>query len=132
MVNKNPDTTGIERAAKVKTETKYAAVEKAIRTLNKSKNPITVTAVAQEAGVSPPFIYNHPELIDKVKRLRETKRGIHAVPDKPGSDTVVSALRLKIRNMEEQHKNEVKALRQELVEANKRIERLTAELIQKN
>lgn len=110
-------------------EEKTQAVEQAIRRLVKQHVPITVAAVAQEAGVSAPFIYQHPELRAKIEKLRETKRGIQAVPDKPGEDTVLNALRLKVQNMEQQHKNETKALQAQLAEANKRIERLTAEII---
>lgn len=129
MANKSPNTENLIKARKNLSVEKMHAVEQATRHLVKQRTPITISAVAREAGVSSAFIYKHPNLRAKIGKLRETKRGIQAVPDKPSEDTVLNALRLKMRNMEQQHKNEVKALQAQLADANKRIERLTAELV---
>lgn len=129
MANANPNTEAMVASRKNFSAEKTKAVEQAIRSLVKQHVPITVAAVAQEAGVSAPFIYQHPDLRARIEKLREIKRGIQAVPDKPSEDTVLNALRMKVRNMEQQHKNEIKALEALLADANKRIELLTAEII---
>lgn len=129
MPNKNPNTTGLSEYHQRVSQEKERAVESALKRLNKSHSKITVAQVAREAGVSAPYIYNHPELFAKVNKLRSATSSLQAVPDVSKSDSIVNALRLKIRNMEMQHRNEIAFYKTELAEANQKIERLTAEII---
>lgn len=131
MANSTPDTSGLSQAAKDRSTQTEKQAKAAIRRLNQEKKPITYASVAQEAGVSRNYLYKHPELraqIEKLKTSTHTNRPIQAAPD-TGQKNIVAALRLKIRNMETQHQNEIKSLRNELKTANQRIEKLTGQLI---
>lgn len=131
MANRTPDTSGLAQSAKERSGVKEEQAKAAIRRLNREKKPITYASVAQEAGVSRNYLYKHPALrahIEKLKTSTRTNRTLQASPD-TGQENIVAALRLKIRNMETQYQNEIKALRSELKTANQRIEKLTAELI---
>lgn len=131
MANSAPNTSGLNQAAKDRATEKEKQAKEAIRRLNREKNPINFASVAQEAGVSRNYLYKHLELrgqIEKLKTSTRNNRPLQATPD-TGQENIVAALRLKIRNMETQHQNEIKALRSELKTANQRIEKLTGQVI---
>lgn len=131
MANSAPNTSGLNQAAKDRAAEKEKQARVAIRRLNREKKPINFATVAQEAGVSRNYLYKHPELraqIEKLKTSTHTNRPLQATPD-AGQENIVAALRLKIRNMETQQQNEIKALRNELKAANQRIEKLTGQII---
>lgn len=131
MVNSAPDTSGLFQAAKERAAEKEKQAKAAIRRLNREKKPINFASVAQEAEVSRNYLYKHSELraqIEKLKANTRNNRPIQAAPD-AGQENIVAALRLKIRNLETHHQNEIKALRNELKIANQRIEKLTGEVI---
>jgi hypothetical protein len=48
------------------------AVTAAIRKLDRVGKPITVAAVAAEAGVDRSYIYDHPDLLEQVRQQRDT------------------------------------------------------------
>jgi hypothetical protein len=48
------------------------AVIAAIRKLDRAAEPITVAAVAAEAGVDRSYIYDHPDLLEQVRQRRDT------------------------------------------------------------
>ncbi len=51
--------------------TRREAVAKAIRSLNAASEPVNVSAVAARAGVDRSYIYDHPDLLKDIVRLRE-------------------------------------------------------------
>jgi hypothetical protein len=106
-------------AAKTKSETKTLAAEQAIRALVKRGEPISFQAVQREAGVSHAFLYNHPELRQRIEQLRAQARPHHA-PSQPPPDaesTLVLALTSQITNLKKQHREETQALRAALEQA---------------
>jgi predicted Zn-dependent protease len=64
----------LAQAARRKSENKTKAAEAAIRILTKRGEPITFQAVQREAGVSHSFLYTHPDLRDRIERLRQRNR----------------------------------------------------------
>jgi hypothetical protein len=107
-------------AAKAKSEAKTQTAEQAIRTLVKRGEPITFQAVQREAGVSHAFLYNHPELRERIERLRAQARP-HRAEQTPtpqdGESTLVLALTGQITQLKKQHRQEVQALRNALQQA---------------
>ncbi|MFW0111268.1 DUF6262 family protein [Rothia sp. CCM 9416] len=131
MANSAPNTSGLAQAAKDRAAEKEKQAKAAIRRLTREKKPINFASVAQEAGVSRNYLYKHPELraqIEKLKTSTRSDRSLQATPD-TGQENIVAALRLKIRNIETQHQNEIKAIRNELKTANQRIEKLTGQIV---
>ena len=72
--SRNRRTTVLTEAAKTKSENKTRDAEQAIRRLVKRGEPITFQAVQREAGVSHAFLYNHPELRQRIENLRSRPR----------------------------------------------------------
>lgn len=132
MANKAPETSGLKQAAKDRAAEKEKQAKEAISKLNQEKKPITFASVSQEAGVSRNYLYKHPELRAQIERFRstpQTRRPLQ-VSLESSQENVIAALRLKIRNMETQHKNEIALYKTELAKANHKIEHLTAKLIE--
>ncbi|MCP3774078.1 DUF6262 family protein [Paenibacillus sp. MZ04-78.2] len=61
---------GIKKFSEQKTVEAYRKAVSAIERLRKEKLKINFNTVSIEAGVSKPFLYTHPELRDKIERLR--------------------------------------------------------------
>jgi hypothetical protein len=105
-------------AARAKSAAKTKAADQAIRALIKRGEPITFQAVQREAGVSHAFLYNHPELRDRIERLRAQARPAPALPETADSaSTLVLALTSQINQMKKQHRQEVQELREALEQA---------------
>ena len=62
------------RASKNKQEEALKKTELAIEYLMKSNLKITIRSVAKEAGVSVSFIYKHPQIVTKIKKLKERQK----------------------------------------------------------
>lgn len=105
-------------AAKVKSQTKTDAAEQAIRRLIKRGEPITFQAVGREAGVSHAFLYGHPDLRERIDRLREQNRPIRAEPAPAATEsTLVSTLTRQVNHLKKQHRQQVQALQSALERA---------------
>lgn len=65
---------GIKKFSEQKTLEAYRKAESAIERLRKAKLKINFNTVSIEAGVSKPFLYTHPELRDKIERLRRKEQ----------------------------------------------------------
>jgi hypothetical protein len=105
-------------AARAKSAAKTKAADQAIRALIKRGDAITFQAVQREAGVSHAFLYNHPELRDRIERLRAQSRPAPAAPETTDSaDTLVLALTRQISQIKKQHHNEVRELKAALEQA---------------
>ncbi|UZG60252.1 DUF6262 family protein [Rhodococcus opacus] len=105
-------------AAKAKSHRKTHAAEQAIRRLVERGEQITFQAVQREADVSHAFLYNHPELRQRIEHLRSRPRPAptaHAVPD--SDRTLVMTLTRQIADLKKQHHHQLKALRDALEQA---------------
>lgn len=65
---------GIKKFSEQKTVEAYRKAVSAIERLKKEELKINFNTVSIEAGVSKPFLYTHPELRDKIERLRRQEQ----------------------------------------------------------
>lgn len=116
--SRNRRITALTQAAKTKSENKTRDAEQAIRRLVKRGDPITFQAVQREAGVSHAFLYNHPELRQRIEHLRGSTR-LRAAADTPADSdsTLVITLTRQIAELKKQHHQQVQALRDALQRA---------------
>ncbi|MGH3560392.1 MAG: DUF6262 family protein [Mycobacterium sp.] len=108
----------LTEAAKAKSKNKTRDTEQAIRRLIKRGEPITFQAVQREAGVSHAFLYNHPDLRQRIEHLRA--RGRPSAQSKTPDDsesTLVATLTRQIAELKKQHHQQLQALRSALEQA---------------
>ena len=108
----------LAEAAKAKSQNKTRDTEQAIRRLVKRGEPITSQAVQREAGVSHAFLYNHPELRQRIEHLRGSTR-LRAATETPddSESTLVVTLTRQITELKKQHHQQLQALRDALQRA---------------
>lgn len=61
----------LAKAARRRSERTLARAEQALRDLEDTAQPVTVTAVATRAGVSRAWLYNRPDLRQRIEALRQ-------------------------------------------------------------
>ena len=110
--------TALREAAKAKSQHKTRAAEQAIRRLVKRGEPITFQAVQREAGVSHAFLYNHPDLRQRIEHLRARARP-STRPETPddSQSTLVVTLTRQIAQLKKQHHQQLQELRAALERA---------------
>jgi hypothetical protein len=67
------NTSGLAVHAKLRAEHKQQQVDQAIGKLLRENKPINFNAVATAAGVTKAYLYNHPELRDRIETLRASQ-----------------------------------------------------------
>ncbi|PFN34568.1 transposase [Bacillus cereus] len=92
-------------------------VEEAIKRLTKISKAINFNSVAEEAGVSKATLYNHPELKERIKFLRNQQEKAFVDSrikrDESNQKAIIASLKRKIEKLEKRKK--------ELEEENKRL-----------
>lgn len=73
------NTSGLAVHAKLRAEHKQQQVDQAIGKLLRENKPINFNAVATAAGVTKAYLYNHPELRDRIETLRASQMN-HITP----------------------------------------------------
>jgi hypothetical protein len=68
------NTSGLAAHAKQRAECKQQQVEQAIGKLLRENRPVNFNTVATSAGVTKAYLYNHPELRDRIEALRAAQR----------------------------------------------------------
>lgn len=108
----------LAEAAKAKSQKKTRDAEQAIRQLVKRGEPITFQAVQRQAGVSHAFLYNHPDLRQRIEHLRARSRP-SPQPETPddSQSTLVVTLTQQIAELKKQHHQQLQALRAALERA---------------
>ena len=110
----------LTEAAKAKSQNKTRDAEQAIRRLEKRGKPITFQPVQREAGISHTFLYNHPELRQRIEHLR-TRSHPSAQPKTSTPDdsqsTLVVTLTRQIAQLKKQHHQQLQELRAALERA---------------
>lgn len=106
MTDTTPLVAARQRAAQATAE----RAEKALATMIRNRDPITFTAVAQQAGVSREYLYRHAELCRRIKHARQTTTPALASATDPG-DGVIAALRDHIRRQDETHRQAIRQLK---------------------
>jgi Family of unknown function (DUF6262) len=105
-------------AAKAKSQNKTRDAEQAFRRLIKRGEPINFQAVQREAGVSHAFLYNHPELRQRIENLRSRPRPTTITDHTADSEsTLVITLTRQIADLKKQHHQQLQALRDALERA---------------
>ncbi|MDA1690358.1 DUF6262 family protein [Bacillus cereus group sp. TH147LC] len=98
-------------------QTTKVKVEEAIKRLTKISKVINFNSVAEEAGVSKATLYNHPELKERIKFLRNQQEKAFVDSrikrDESNQKAIIASLKRKIEKLEKRKK--------ELEEENKRL-----------
>lgn len=111
--------TALAEATRRRSKTAEKALEGALRAARKTDTPITVTGIANAAGVSTDFIYRHPQLRAQVEALRRARS---TSPSEPTADpdthaaasTLVRRLSQQVADSRRKHREEVAELKQAL------------------
>lgn len=115
--SRNRRITALTEAAKTKSQNKTRDAEHAIRRLVKRGEAITFQAVQREAGVSHAFLYNHPELRQRIEHLRGIRPKTVADTPADSDNTLVITLTRQIAELKKQHHQQLQALRDALQKA---------------
>ncbi|ETW26715.1 DUF6262 family protein [Mycobacterium gastri] len=115
--SRNRRITALTEAAKTKSQNKTRDAEHAIRRLVKRGDAITFQAVQREARVSHAFLYNHPELRQRIEHLRGTRAKTAADTPADSDNTLVITLTRQIAELKKQHHQQLQALRDALQRA---------------
>ncbi|MGE8054526.1 DUF6262 family protein [Bacillus mycoides] len=98
-------------------QTTKIKVEEAIKRLTRISKAINFNSVAEEAGVSKATLYNHPELKERIKFLRNQQENAFVDSrikrDESNQNAIIASLKRKIEKLEKRKK--------ELEEENKRL-----------
>jgi thiamine pyrophosphate-dependent acetolactate synthase large subunit-like protein len=98
-------------------QTTKIKVEEAIKRLTKISKAINFNSVAEEAGVSKATLYNHPELKERIKFLRNQQEKAFVDSrikrNESNQNVIIASLKRKIEKLEKRKK--------ELEEENKRL-----------
>ena len=94
-------TEAIVALAKQRAVDKERIVLATIKELCNKKMEITFSGVARAAGVSTNYLYKNPKLRETIVKLRE---GQNVEPDVDSANTVIAALKSRIKELEQQVK----------------------------
>lgn len=112
MANKSPDTSGIMRHAKAKSEKAVKRVDAAVKSMIKEGKVINFKTVAKEADVSTTYLYKNTLIKERIIHLRnqQTGGGVMHPPKKKAKlnvsdaskDVIIETLRRRIKRLEEE------------------------------
>ncbi|MED1083856.1 DUF6262 family protein [Bacillus mycoides] len=89
-------------------QTTKVKVEEAIKRLTKISKAINFNSVAEEAGVSKATLYNHPELKERIKFLRNQQEKAFVDSrikrDESNQNAIIASLKRKIEKLEKRKK----------------------------
>lgn len=128
MTIPEPDSPLVAARRRAATSTQQRA-EAAIRRLVKRRAPISVAAVAAEAGVSSGYLHRHPELGPRIRQLRDARPANEIRAVAAASPTITDTLREHIRRLEADHQRQIGALRAENASLRADLESTLGELL---
>lgn len=120
MSNDNPNTEGILKHAKLKTEKTIQKVEEAIKKMIKKQMKINFNSVSEESGVSKAFLYRNTELRDQIETLRKQQEGSPSIKQvkrnmsDASKDVIIASLRKRVKDLEKENKEIKKQLKVQL------------------
>ncbi|TFD84402.1 hypothetical protein E3T61_19455 [Cryobacterium lactosi] len=76
----------LSHAAKERSDTSFAAAQRAITSLDARGKQVTFTTVATEAKVSLSYLYKTEVLADRIRELRGSRRATRSHAEAPSSD----------------------------------------------
>ncbi len=106
---------GLHKSAQLRHQQTVQRAEEGIRRLLQEDRPVNFNTVAQTAGVSPAWLYQHPEMRQRIEHLRTQQSTQKRQPSKTktsdaSKDAMLAALRLRVKQLEEENRE----LRQQL------------------
>ncbi|MED2006480.1 DUF6262 family protein [Brevibacillus laterosporus] len=110
MSNENPNTEGIIKHAKLKTEKTIQKVEEAIKKMIKKQVKINFNSVSEESGVSKAFLYRNTELRDRIETLRKQQEGLPLIKqvkrnmNDASKDVIIASLWKRVKDLEKENK----------------------------
>lgn len=123
----------LSEATRRRTQTAQEAVQGALREARKSGAPVSFKGIAQSAGVSTDFIYDHPDLRSAVEALRRRRPMAPATAVVDGDlnaaeSALIRRLGDQIVDLRRKHREEVGELRRALEAAHGELLALRREL----
>ncbi len=103
------NTEGIKSSAQKKRQDAFDKTDEAIKVLIKTQKPINFEAVAQAAGVTRQWLYNQPELKNRIETLRAQQTPKKSIPQSQSAsdaskDAIIKTLRQRLRKAEDDNK----------------------------
>jgi hypothetical protein len=110
----NPD--NLRQAAARKSAAAQTRAEQGLRDMIRRNEAITFRGLAQTAGVSLDFLYRHAPIRQRVEHLRTQQQNTPtpAAPTVDAPSSVVRTLTAQLAALKQQHRDEVRQLRQAL------------------
>lgn len=107
---------GLRRHARQRSQGVRDAIEQALHDLRRRHQPINVNAVARRAGVSRKTIYNHTDLLERIRNHRQQPRAVPAepAPASAGHNAIISALRNELAAQKARYEGEITRLKAQL------------------
>jgi len=99
----------LRQAARARHEQTLRRAEAALTSLARHGKPVTVSGVAETAGVSRSWIYQQPQLLAEINRLRQPRPG-----SKPGVPASQKATTGSLRQQLRAYREEITRLRAEI------------------
>ncbi|WOA55332.1 DUF6262 family protein [Bacillus mycoides] len=100
-INREEQIKQLHKERKRKTKEK---VENAIKRLTKDSKAINFNSVAKEAGVTKATLYNHSDIRERIKFLRDQQEKVYSNSrvkrDEANHNTVIASLRRRIEKLE--------------------------------
>ena len=117
-------------AARRRREEAEAHVESAIRSAVRGKIAVNFQAIAAAAGVSPDFLYRHPQLRPRIEQLRSQARPQHSASNVEAGarSNVVRVLTRQLQDERRARREQVDELRAALAVAHGELLQLRREL----
>lgn len=100
---------GLHKSAQLRHQQTVQRAEEGIRRLLQEDRPVNFNTVAQTAGVSPAWLYQHPEMRQRIEHLRTQPSTQMRQPSKTktsdaSKDAMLSALRLRVKQVEAENR----------------------------
>ncbi|AVQ97746.1 transposase [Oceanobacillus iheyensis] len=110
MANKAPNTEGILKHSKGKTEHSTQKVDEALKYMIKKQLNINFNSVAEQAKVSKGFLYKNHRLRSRIETLRKQQEGLSSgkqvkrnISD-ASKDVIIASLRERLKRLEQENK----------------------------
>ena len=100
---------GLHKSAQLRHQQTVQRAEEGIRRLLQEDRPVNFNTVAQTASVSPAWLYQHPEMRQRIEHLRAQQSTQMRQPSKmktsdASKDAMLAALRLRVKQVEAENR----------------------------
>jgi hypothetical protein len=100
---------GLRHSAQKRHQAALERLEEGIRRLNREGRPINFKTVSEAAGLSTAWLYQHPEVKERIEYLREQFSTRPKPPPKTrtsdaSKDAIIATLRQRVKRLEEENR----------------------------